>query len=111
MFIPGVDKLKQYCKIADEDCDNIVALKDTCLAMLKEMFSPHILHKAVVVLNPKQKSIKPMPHSEQQVALDCIGDQMESLPLSHHQMSVNNSDQLPPQKQRHLDEFDDEMNQ
>ena len=35
--------------------------------------------------------------------------QMES--PCHHQMSVNNSDQPPSQKRRHLDEFDDEMNQ
>ena len=52
-----------------------------------------------------------MPHSGQQLAIDYMADQMESLLLSHHQMSVNNNDQPPAQKRGHLDQFDDEMNQ
>ena len=76
----------------------MVALKDTCIAMLEERFNPHILHKAAVFPNPRQKSIKAMPNSDKQLALDYIADEMESLPLSHHQMSVNNSDQPPPRK-------------
>ena len=79
--------------------------------MLEEKFNPHILHKAEVFLNSRQKSTKAMPHSGQQLAIDYMADQMESLLLSHHQMSVNNSDQPPPRKWRHLDEFDDEMDQ
>jgi len=63
--IPWFVKFKQDCKIADENCDNIVALKCTCLAMLEEKFNPHILHKAAVFLNPRQKSTKAMPHSHE----------------------------------------------
>ena len=74
MVVPWGGKLKQHCTIADEDCDNIVALKDTCLAMLEEKFNPHILHKAAVFSNPRQKSMMVMPHSDQQLALDYTAD-------------------------------------
>ena len=55
--------------------------------------------------------MKAMPHSNQKLTLEYTADQMESLALSHHQMSVNDTDQPPPQKRRHLDEFDNEVNQ
>ena len=58
--------------------------------MLEDKFNLHILHKAVVFLNHRQKAI---PHSDQQLAQDYIVDQMESLSLCHHQMPVSNTDQ------------------
>ena len=61
MVITWVVKLKQHCKIADEDYDNIVALKDTYLVMLEDTFNPHIIHKAAAFLNPRQTSMKAMP--------------------------------------------------
>ena len=87
--------LSNTVKITDEDCDNVVALKATCLAMLEDTFNLHILHKAAVFLNPRQTLMKAMTHSEQQLALDYIADQMESMLLSHHQLLVNKTGQSP----------------
>ena len=55
--------LKQHCAIADEDCYNVVALKDTCLPLIEDKLNPHILHKAAVFINGRQTSMKAMPYS------------------------------------------------
>lgn len=49
---------------------------------LQDKFTPHVIHKAAVFLNPKQKSMTVLSKADQLEALDYIGDQMDMLPLN-----------------------------
>ena len=105
--IPWFAKLKNHCTAKDTDSEDITALKSLALKYIREKFNPGIQHKVAVFLNPKQKPMKALTPADQQLVMEYVSDQLDSMPLSVHQTS-NNSATPPPTKRRCIDEFDDD---
>ena len=90
----------------DADSDDIASFKESVLNHLNNKFTPHILHKVAVFLNPRQKSMRVLSRSDREEVTEHVTDLIDTLPLRAHQQRPASS---PPAKRRRcdIDEFDD----
>ena len=107
--IPLMKQLEAHCESAEGDSCPLISLKDKMLTFLQDKFTPHILHKAAVFLNPLQKSMRALPLEDRQLVLNYINDRIDALPLRAHRPAPQEEAPQPPEKKRRLNinTFDD----
>ena len=95
--------------VVDGDSEDISTLKITGLAFLEDKFNPHILHKAAVFFNPRQKSMKVLSVADRAAVLEYVNDELDQLPLRPVIDTEPQDDAHQPPKRQRIDEFDDDV--
>lgn len=93
---------------SSDDSNTLTSFKASIRHNLESKFTPHLLHKVAVFLNPRQKSMRVLSPQDRQNVLEYVDEQLEDLPLRAHQPEPAPI-QEPPSKRRKyaIDDFDD----
>ena len=66
----SMKQIKQCCNEEVSQTFEMTNLKHNCFYLINEKFNPHLYHKVVVFLNPRQKSMKVMSEEDQTIVLE-----------------------------------------
>ena len=108
LVIPKITKLKKHCEISENDSSSLKSVKEKALLFILSKFTPHILHKVAVFLNPRQKSMRVLEEEDRDLVLNYVNEKIDALPLNSYQSKRKASSPPPLNKARYdVDEFDD----
>ena len=84
LVIPKITVLKKHCQVAKEDSSSMKSLKEKALSFILSKFTPHILHKVAVFLNPRQRSMRALEEEDRELVLEYVNEKNYALPLSSY---------------------------
>ena len=107
--MPWIARLRSHCVVVDGDSEDISTLKITGLAFLEDKFKPHILHKAAVFFNPRQKCMKVLSVADRAAVLKYVNGELGQLPLRPVIDTEPQDEAHQPPKRQRIDDFDDDV--